>query len=50
MLERVNAKGELNHVVLVSRPGADLCVGFSSSISSDSVQESVAKVIEKWGF
>lgn len=50
MLERVNAKGELNHVVLVSRPGADLCVGFSSSISSDTVQESVAKVIEKWGF
>jgi CheY-like chemotaxis protein len=50
MMERVNAKGELNHVALVSRPGADLCVGFSSSISGDSVQESVAKVIEKWGF
>jgi hypothetical protein len=49
-LLQIEALGSVNHLVLVSKAGADLCVGFSSSISNDLVRETMPKVLEKWDF
>jgi CheY-like chemotaxis protein len=49
-LAQIGCQGTMNQLVVASKKGGDLCVGFSSSISSDMVRETMPKVIEKWDF
>ena len=49
-LGQVECLGAANHLVMASRGTADLCVGFSGSISTEMVRETLPKVLEKWDF
>jgi len=49
-LVQIRCQGPMNQLALAFKSGADLCVGFSSSISSDMVCDTMPKVVEKWDF
>lgn len=47
-LNQLEFLGPQNNLVVVSRGAADLCVGFSASVSQEMIREAMPKIVEKW--
>jgi hypothetical protein len=47
-LNQLDCVGPQNHLAIVSKGSAGLCVGFHASLSQALVRETMPKIVEKW--
>lgn len=48
-LQRIEMAGSEHHLAIVPREGADLCVGFSRSLSMELARETLKSILTRWG-
>jgi hypothetical protein len=49
-LGRVECLGTVNNLVIAVKGRGDLCIGFSNSMSTELMRETMPSILEKWDF